>query len=108
MKTILNILIILIVASLIAAGFWLVVNNTSSVSRSADKQPPAMTSADGTLPARPEGGPNHEGGEHGASLGRGLAGVFTTLAKLAVITGLILLVEKSLGLFGKKPVGSPA
>ncbi len=108
MKTILNSLIILLVASIVAGGFWLAVNNTSIASGPEGGQHPAMTSTDGSLPERPEGRFNHEGGEHSASLGRGLAGVFTTLVKLASITAIVLVLEKGLKMVRNKPAGSPA
>jgi hypothetical protein len=106
MKTILRIIVILLVATLVAGGFYLGVNNTSTTA-SASGQFPTMTSADGQtqqLPSRPEGGPGGE--EGGDSLG-GLLGIFVTLAKLTGITLVVLLVEKGLSLLSKgtpKPV----
>ncbi|MCG2784183.1 MAG: hypothetical protein L6461_03670 [Anaerolineae bacterium] len=107
MKTILRIAIILLVAAVVAGGFYLVVNSTSLVSSSGEegRQPLTMTSAEGT---RPEEMPERGGDEHGASLTRGLAGVFGSLLKLAVIVALVLIVEKGVSLFGKKPAASPA
>jgi hypothetical protein len=49
------------------------------------------------MPARPEGGPG------GASIG-GFFGIFGTLAKLAGITAVVLLIEKGIGLLMNKKV----
>jgi hypothetical protein len=106
-KTILKIIVILLVAAIVASGFYLVVNSTSLVS-SADgegRQTPTMTGAEGT---RPEGMPERGGDEHGASLTRGLAGVFGALVKLTIIISLVLVVEKGIGLFGRKHAASLA
>lgn len=101
MKTILKILAILIVAAIVAGGFYLVANNTSlAPGRDQDfRQPPAMTSANGQTFQPME---RHEGGEHGASLSRGLAGVAGTLVKLAAIILLVLLVQKGFSLLGNR------
>lgn len=103
MKTILKILAILIVAAIVAGGFYLVANNTSLASgRDRDfRQSPAMTNAGGQTFQPME---RHEGGEHGASLSRGLAGVAGTLVKLTVIVIVVLLVQKSLSLLGNRNV----
>jgi len=104
MKTILRIIAILIVAAVVAGGFYLVANNTSLTSGPdmAGGQPPAVTSStDGQTVqpmARPEGGDDHDS----ASLSGGLLGVGTTLAKLAGITIVILLIEKAFSLVNKR------
>ena len=107
MKTILRIIVILLAAAIVCGGFYLVANNTSLASGSNMEhgQPPAMTSTDGQTFQRPEGGDDHDS----ASLSRGLAGVAGTLAKLAGITILILLIEKAFSLVNKRklqPVSS--
>lgn len=103
MKTTLKILAILIVAAIVAGGFYLVANNTSLASeRDRDfRQSPAMTSADGQTFQPME---RHEGGEHGASLSRGLAGVAGTLVKLTAIVLLVLLVQKGVSMLGNRRV----
>lgn len=101
MKTIFKILAILVVASIVAGGFYLAVNNTSIASESNERgEPPAMMSANGQTfqpMERPDGG-----GEHEASLGRGLAGVGGTLVKITVITIIVLLVQKAFSLIGNR------
>jgi hypothetical protein len=97
MKNILYIIVILLVAAAISAGIYALVENNSS-SDAAN-----MTSADGEMPARPEGG-NREGGEHGASFAGGMMGVLTILAKVAGITAVVILLEKSLAFFQKPQV----
>ncbi len=98
MKTILQILVILLVAAIVAGGVYALVENTTLVS-SADAghgQPPAMLNADGTsaqLMERGEGG-----GEHGASFTRGMSGLLVTLAKSGVITVFIVLLRKGFDL----------
>jgi hypothetical protein len=101
MKIILRIFVILLIAAAVAGVSTLIVNNTSLASApgGADRQYPAMTSTGGQFaqpPARLEGG-----GEHGASVGRGLIEVCITLAKLGGITIVVLLVQKSLNLLRK-------
>jgi hypothetical protein len=103
MKTILKIVIILLVAAVVAGGFYLVVNNTSnSDSAEAGGQRPVMTSTHGTRPERPEGMPERDGDEHGASIGQGLASVGGSLVKLSVIVSLVLLIEKGIALISAK------
>jgi hypothetical protein len=101
MKTIFKIIAILVVASIVAGGIYLTVNNTSIASESSGRgEPPAMTSADGQSfqpRERPDGG-----GEHEASLGRGLAGIGGTLVKITVITIIVLLVQKVFSLMGNR------
>ncbi len=109
MKTILRIIVILLVAALVAGGFALAVGNTSSATTGFNAeggQPPAMTTgANGQstqqMPSRPEGGFGDR--EGGASLG-GLLGIFGTLAKLAGITVIVLLIEKGIGLLTNKKI----
>lgn len=102
MKTILKITVILIVAAIVAGGFYLLANNTSLASGpdTDGRQPPAMTSTDGQT-FQPMERPG-EGGEHGASLSRGLAGVGGTLAKLTIITIVVLLLQKGFKLLGNR------
>jgi len=100
MKTILRIIIILLVATVVSGGFYLVANNTSIASGSDMEhgQPPAMTSTDGQTFQLPEGGDDHDS----ASLTSGLAGVGETLTKLTGITIIILLIEKAFELVNKR------
>lgn len=107
MKTILKIIVILFVAALVAGGFYLVVENTSSTATEGGSFP-SMTNADETRPERPAAIPDRDGGEHGASLAGGLAGVIGALVKLTVIIAITLIVEKGTSLFGKKRAASPA
>jgi len=107
MKTILRIIVILLAAAIVSGGFYLVANNTSIASGSDMEhgQPPAMTSTDGQTFQPPEGGGDHDS----ASLTSGLAGVGGTLAKLAGITIIILLIEKAFSMVSKRklhPVAS--
>lgn len=99
MKTILNIVVILLIAVIVASGVYALVEKTSLVSSSEAGmgQPPAMMNADGSTSTQPMGHP--EGGdEHGASLTRGLSEVLVTLAKLTGITVIILLLQKGFDL----------
>ena len=101
MKNILYILVILLIAAAISAGtYTLVENNSSSAAMQEGGTPPNMTSADGQMPARPEGG-SHGGGEHGASFGGGMIGVLSVLAKVAGITAIVILLEKAFAFFQK-------
>lgn len=102
MKTILKITVILMVAAIVAGGFYLLANNANLASgRGRDgHQQPAMTSADGQSFQLREF--RDEGGEHGASLSRGLAGLAGTLAKLTVIVIVVLLAQKGFSLLGKR------
>jgi hypothetical protein len=103
MKTIFKIIAILIVASIVAGGFYLAVNNTSIASESGERgEPPAMAGTDGESfqpMERPEGG-----GEHEASFTRGLAGLLTTIAKLTGITIIVLLVQKVFNFLGNRKI----
>lgn len=100
MKTIFKILAILVVASIVAGGIYLAVNNTSIVAESNERgEPPAMMSADGQT-FQPMERP--DGGGHEASLGRGLAGAGGTLVKITVITIIVLLVQKVFNTFGNR------
>jgi hypothetical protein len=109
MKTILNIIMILLVAAVIAGGLSIIVNNTSIASGpdGIGGQPLAMTSANGQttaqLPERLEGGE-----EGGASAGRGLLEVLVTLTKLIGITIVVLLLEKGVSLLSKKRMATLA
>lgn len=96
MKTISRIIVILLVASVVAGAFSLSVNNMSISAGLTEEggQPPAVTSTDGQSMQpmeRPEGG---------ASITGGLSGVIATLAKLTVITIIVLLAQKGFSLLG--------
>lgn len=100
MKTIFRILAILAVASLVAGGIYLAGNNTSlALESDGHGGPPSMIGADGQS-FQPRERP--DGGEHEASLGRGLAGVGGTLAKITIITIVVLLVQKAFNLLGNR------
>lgn len=95
MKTILRIIVILLVASIVAGGFFIALQD-SSMTTSLDKgrQPPAMTITDGQT-MQPMEGP--DGGDHEVgTIVQGLSGLLVTLVKLAGITLLVLLLEKGL------------
>jgi hypothetical protein len=100
MKNILYIIVILLVATAISAGTYALVENSSTSTSMQGGTPPNMTSADGEMSARPEGG-TREGGEHGASFAGGMMGVLTILAKVAGITAIVVLLEKAFTLFQK-------
>lgn len=98
MKTILRIIVILLVASIVAGGFFIALDNTSTLEEGG--QPPALTAADGQSlqpTERPEGG-DLEGG----SMVQGLTGLLTTAAKLAGITLLVLMLERGLRLLSNR------
>jgi len=98
MKIILRIIVILLIAAVVAGAFSLAVSNTSLASGPTGEgsQPPALTSANGqTMPTM-------ERSEGGASVTGGLAGVITTLAKITVITIIILLLQKGASLLGNR------
>jgi hypothetical protein len=103
MKIILRIITILLVAAVVAGTLTLIVNNTASATSGPGGeggQPPSMNSTNGQMPARPEGGPNGDR-EGGASIGQGLLQVLVTLAKVAGITVVVLLIEKGVSLLKK-------
>lgn len=96
MKTIMRILVILLIAVAVSGGVYALVENTSLVSSAEAERgaPPQMTGTDSeSMPARPEGGD-----EHSASFSRGLSEVGMVLAKLSVITIMILLIQKAVDL----------
>lgn len=107
MKTILNIIVILLVAAAVAGTLTLIVNHTSIASSG---QPPAMTDASGQNLGQPPVRPEGEGGhEDGASLGSGLLEILMSLVKLSFITAIVLLIEKARTLFKRrapKPAGA--
>ena len=100
MKTILKIIVILLVAGIVAGGIYALVENTTLFSGivSGDRQPPVMQNADGQSiqpMERPE-----NGGEDGASLSRGFPGMLASLAKIAVITLLVVLLPRAFSMLG--------
>jgi hypothetical protein len=109
MKTILNIFlmttVILLIATAVAGGYTLIVNNSSLASSPGGEggQPPAMTGTGDQTTGQPPA--RHEGG---ASAGMGLIQVLITLAKLAGIGAIVLLVEKGIDLIGKRRADSLA
>ena len=83
MKTILRIITILVVASIVAGAFFLAVNNNST---------PSSTNQGGQFQIQPN---RFEGGDRdGGSIIRGLGGVLGTLAQIAGITVVVLLIQK--------------
>jgi hypothetical protein len=102
MKTLLRIIVILLVAGIVAGGIYALGQNPSLLSSGDGErgQPPAMTDMDGQT-FQP-GERSNEGGEHGASLSRGLAGVAGTLVKLTVIIIVVLLLQKGFKLPGNR------
>jgi hypothetical protein len=107
MKTVLQILVILLVAAIVAGGMYALVENTTLVSSSESEhgQPPAMTNADGSsaqMMERSEGG-----GEHGASFTRGLSEVLVMLGKLSGITVAVLLIQSLIARLRKRQVAIP-
>ncbi|GMV65677.1 MAG: hypothetical protein AMXMBFR75_14750 [Candidatus Hinthialibacteria bacterium] len=104
MKTILQILVILLVAAAVSGGVYALVENTSLIS-SAEAERPQMTNADGTsvqMMERPEGGDGD-----GASFSRGIGEVGMLLAKITGITIVILLIQKAFERL-RKPKLNPA
>jgi hypothetical protein len=103
MKTIMKIVVILLVAAVVAGGFSLAVNNSSLAGTSPAEggQPPALTNSSSSsitqTTFRPEGS-DREGG----SIAGGLADVVGTIAKLAGITAIVLLLEKAFSLLSKR------
>lgn len=102
MKIILRIILILLVASVVAGAFSLVVNNSSVAASGPGEggQPPARPNANGQA-IQPMGHP--DGGDHeGGSIADGLGGVLATLAKLTGITLLVVLIQKAFSLPGNR------
>lgn len=105
MKTILQILVILLIAVSVSGVIYALVENTSLVSSTEAERgaPPQMMDGDAqSMPTRPEGGNDH----HAASLSGGLGEVGVLLAKITGITIVILLVQKALELL-RKPKLNP-
>ena len=96
MKIILKIIVILLVAAIVAGGFSLAVNSSSSVFSTENSGAPAMTSGNQPL-ARPEGS-DHDSG----SITPGLAGVANTLMKLTGISILVLVLQKGFSQLGNQ------
>jgi hypothetical protein len=93
MKTILRILTILLIGALVSGGMYLILGNTTEGSEmsGAPSFDQSSASADGESsqpPVRPEGA-----GHDNASLTRGLSEVSASLAKLAGITMVVLIVQ---------------
>ena len=95
MKTILRIFVIVLVGALVAGGIDLIGQNTTLLSGtvsapSFDTMPEIPAGDLSEFPARPEGDLDH----NAASITRGLSEVGFSLAKLAGITLLVLIVQK--------------
>jgi hypothetical protein len=94
MKNILYILIILLVAAVISAGTYALVESNSLGSATTDgKAPPTMTNANGDMPTIPADR-RPEGGEHGTSSAGGFTGILILLAKVAGIAIVVTLFDK--------------
>jgi hypothetical protein len=97
MKTILRILTILVIGALVSGEMYLILQNTimgsaMSGAPNFDQASATVAGESSQLPARLEGG----GDRNAASLDRGLPEVLVSLAKLAGITLLVLLVQSVL------------
>jgi hypothetical protein len=92
-KTILRILTILLIGALVSGGMYLILGNTTEGSEMSgvpgfDQSSASADRESSQPPVRPEGA-----GHDSASLTRGLSEVGVSLAKLAGITILVLLVQ---------------
>ena len=103
MKTILRIILILLVASIVAGGFYLAANNSSIASNTGfdGGDHPIMTDASGQT-IQPMERADHE--EGGTSLTEGLGGVAITLVKIASITLLVTLIQKAFEMLKRRNV----
>lgn len=86
MKTILKIITILIVAALVAGGFWLAFGSSTSTTSGQS----AAVTTNGQTNFQPMDRP--DGGERGGS--GDIGGIFLTLAEISSITAIVLLIEK--------------
>ena len=106
MKTILRILTILLIGALVAAGIYLIVQSTTAGtdmdSAPSFDQLPATENLS-QPPARLEGDFDH----YSVSLTRGLSELSISLAKLAGITIIVLLVQNLAGILKKRRVFKP-
>ena len=106
MKTILKIITILLVASVVAGGFVLAMNKTSSAfSLIEGDQPPSMAAVNYQLAGQPMARP--EGGENETSISHGLSGIFFTLIELTGITAIVLLLENLISMLRNRKIHSP-
>jgi len=93
MKITLKIITILLVASIVAGGFVLLINKTLRTPSSTTGN---TTSANGLFTGQQIHRP--DGGESGASTARGLSGIFFMLIELSGITAIVLLLENLFGM----------
>jgi len=98
-KIVFRIIVILLVIALVTAGlYFLVQNNSSNIGLSSERQFNPQQTQDGSRPAARG---NFRGGDHefenGASLGRGLGGMLVTLFQIAIITLIVVQLQKILG-----------
>ncbi len=100
MKIILKIITILIVASLVAGGFWLAFNSNSASLNTG--QPSTLTNFNGQSNFQPTD--RRDGGEGGGSI----AGIFLTLVKITGITAIVLLIEKVYGMVNSRKLSPTA
>ncbi len=96
MKTTLKILLIVLIGVLVAGAFYLTVENTTLFSNITDA--PESRGEHGERP-RPEGKKGHDEGpkddhhNEGPSLSKGLAEVGSSLAKISIITMIVLAIQ---------------
>lgn len=96
MKIIFRILVILLIVVTVSGGVYALVENTNLISSNEARREarPQTTRGDGAS-SQPIG--RSEGGdEHAASLSRGLGEASVLVSKIAVITAVILLVQKGM------------
>ena len=108
MKTILQILVILLVTAIVAGGVYALVENTTLVSSdgAGHGQQTTTLDADGTFAQAM--GHGEGGGEHGASFTRGMSGLLVTLGKLGAVTVIVLLFQSLITQLQKRKIASPA
>ena len=107
MKTIFQILVILLVAAIVAGGVFSLVENTTLVSSAAagHGQALVMLNDDRTSEQPMEHGEG-SGDEHGASFTRGMSELLVTLAKLSAITVIVLLFQSLMVQIQKRKITS--
>jgi hypothetical protein len=109
MKTIFQILVILLVSAIAAGGVFSLVENTTLVSSAAagHSQPSLMLNEDGTSTQPMEHGKGSGGGdEHGASFTRGMSELLVTLGKLGAISIIVLLFQSLMVHIQKRKITS--
>jgi hypothetical protein len=107
MKTIFQILVILLVTAIVAGGVFSLVENTTLVSSddAGHGQPPVMFNEDRTS-AQPMEHGKGGGDEHGMSFTRGMSELLVTLGKLGAITVIVLLFQSLMVQIQKRKITS--